>query len=265
MRREKLRGKEVRLKRIIKNGKAVVVPMDHGVTNGPIKGLENIREMVELVTRGGVTAVLLHKGILRQLEKVPDCGLIMHLSGSTALGPDPNWKVIVGTVEEAVKLGVDAVSVHINIGSEKENEMLKDLGRIAGDCENWGMPLIAMMYPRGKNIDALDPNAIAHISRLGAELGADIIKTPFTGNVSTFSKVVEGCPVPVIIAGGPKTETDREALQMVKDSMDAGAIGVAMGRNAFQHEKPMAIVRAVSEIVKNGISVEEALEILEST
>ncbi|MEM3586662.1 MAG: 2-amino-3,7-dideoxy-D-threo-hept-6-ulosonate synthase [Candidatus Jordarchaeaceae archaeon] len=259
-----MRGKEVRLSRIIRDGKAVIIPMDHGVTNGPIKGLENIKEMVELVTKGGATGVLLHKGILRQIDRVPNCGLIMHLSGSTALGPDPNWKVIVGTVEEAVKLGVDAVSVHINIGSERENEMLKDLGQVARDCEDWGMPLIAMMYPRGKNIDALDPKAIAHASRIGAELGADIIKTPFTGSVNTFRKVVESCPVPIIIAGGPKTETDREALQMVKDSMDAGAIGVAMGRNAFQHEKPMAIVKAVSEIVKNGISVEEALKILES-
>nr|MDO8077260.1 2-amino-3,7-dideoxy-D-threo-hept-6-ulosonate synthase [Candidatus Freyarchaeota archaeon] len=260
-----MKGKEVRLSRIMEDGRSVVIPMDHGVTNGPIRGLENIREMVEMVSRGGATAVLLHKGILKQLEKVPGCGLIMHLSGSTALGPDPNWKVTVGTVEEAVKLGVDAVSIHINVGSEKEPEMLKDLGRVAGDCENWGMPLIAMMYPRGKNIDSLDPTAIAHASRIGAELGADIIKTPFTGNVETFRRVVEGCPAPIIIAGGPKTETDRETLQMVRDAMDAGAIGVAMGRNAFQHQKPAAIVMAVSEIVKNDASVEEALQVLRST
>lgn len=249
----------------MKNGKSVVIPMDHGVTDGPIKGIENIREMVDLVSSGGATAILLHKGVLKQLEKLPDCGLIMHLSGSTALGPDPNWKVAVGTVEEAVKLGVDAVSIHVNIGNEKEPKMLKHLGQVSGDCENWGMPLIAMMYPRGKNIDSLDPKAIAHASRIGAELGADIIKTPFTGEESTFEKVVKGCPVPIIIAGGPKTETDRETLQMVKDAMDAGAIGVAMGRNAFQHQKPTAIVRAISEIVKNGISVEEALQILGST
>ncbi|MEM2133309.1 MAG: 2-amino-3,7-dideoxy-D-threo-hept-6-ulosonate synthase [Candidatus Freyarchaeota archaeon] len=259
-----MKGKELRLRRIMENNRSVIIPMDHGVTNGPIKGLENIRGMVELVSKGGATAVLLHKGIIKQLEKAPNCGLIMHISGSTALGPDPNWKVIVGTVEEAVKLGVDAVSIHVNIGSEREPEMLKDLGQISTECEDWQMPLIAMMYPRGKNIDAFDPKVIAHASRIGAELGADIIKTPFTGKVDTFSKVVEGCPVPIIIAGGPKTETDREALQMVKDSMEAGAIGVAMGRNAFQHSNPTAFVRAVSEIVKKGISVEEALEILGS-
>ncbi|MGQ9720282.1 MAG: 2-amino-3,7-dideoxy-D-threo-hept-6-ulosonate synthase [Candidatus Jordarchaeum sp.] len=259
-----MRGKDARLRRILENGKAVVIPMDHGLTDGPIKGIENIRETVELVSKGGATAVLLHKGILKQLEKLPDCGLIMHLSGSTALGPDHNWKVAVGTVEEAVKLGVEAVSIHINIGAEKEPEMLKHLGQVSRDCEDWGMPLIAMMYPRGKNIDSLDPKAIAHASRIGAELGADIIKTPFTGKVNTFQKVVEGCPVPIIIAGGPKTETDRETLQMVKDSMDAGAIGVAMGRNAFQHQKPMTIVKAVSEIVKKNASVEEALQILGS-
>jgi fructose-bisphosphate aldolase/2-amino-3,7-dideoxy-D-threo-hept-6-ulosonate synthase len=265
MRRQEMRGKEARLRRIMEKGKAVVIPMDHGVTDGPIKGLENIREMVELVSRGGATAILLHKGVLRCLEKPPDCGFIMHLSGSTAWGPDPNWKVPVATVEEAIKLGVDAVSIHVNIGCEKEPEMLKYLGRVSEECENWGMPLIAMMYPRGKNIDSLDPKAIAHVSRTGAELGADIIKTPFTGEVSTFKKAVEGCPVPIIIAGGPKTKTDRETLQMVKNAMEAGAIGVAMGRNAFQHQNPKGIVRAVSEIVKNGISVEEALQILGST
>ncbi|MBS7287920.1 MAG: fructose-bisphosphate aldolase, partial [Candidatus Freyarchaeota archaeon] len=121
------------------------------------------------------------------------------------------------------------------------------------------LSLVAMMYPRGKNIKA-NPDTIAHASRLGAELGADVVKTPYTGDPETFRKVVEGCPVPVVIAGGPKAETDADVLRMVRGAMDAGAVGVAMGRNAFQHENPVAIVRAVVEIVLNDVDVEEAAE-----
>ncbi len=252
-----MNGKDVRISRIMRKGKAVVIPMDHGVTDGPMKGLVKIDETIRKVVEGGATAVLLHKGIIKSLSSPPGCGVIMHLSGSTSLGPDPNWKVRVGSVEEAIRLGADAISVHVNVGSDMEPHMLEKLGYVADVCDEWQVPLIAMMYPRGKNIKA-NPDTIAHASRLGAELGADIVKTPYTGDPETFRRVVEGCPVPVVIAGGPKAETDADVLRMVRGAMDAGAAGVAMGRNAFQHENPTAIVRAVVEIVMNDASVEEA-------
>nr|HDO81403.1 fructose-bisphosphate aldolase [Candidatus Bathyarchaeota archaeon] len=253
-------GKQARLCRITRRERAVIIPMDHGVTNGPIKGLTNMDEIVGKVVEGGATAVLLHKGIIKHLCRPPECGIIMHLSASTVLGPDPNWKVRVASVEEAIRLGADAVSVHVNVGSEREPQMLEKLGYVADMCDEWRVPLIAMMYPRGKNIDSLSPDAIAHASRIGAELGADIVKTPYTGSPETFRRVVEGCPAPIVIAGGPKAETDLDVLRMVRGAMDAGAIGVAMGRNAFQHENPAAIVKAVAEIVLNDAEVEEAAE-----
>jgi len=185
------------------------------------------------------------------------------LSGITIHCPDPNNKVQICSVDNAVRLGADAVSVHINVGAKQEAQMLSTLGKVACECDDYGMPLLAMMYPRGPNIkDSHAVDVVAHAARLGAELGADIIKTNYTGDVESFKDVVSSCPVPVIIAGGPKMETSRDVLQMVKDSITAGGAGFSIGRNVFQHEDPTKIVKALSAIVHKEASVNEALKIL---
>ncbi len=244
--------------------KTVIIPMDHGVSLGPVKGLVNLGDMVNCVADGGANAVLLQKGMPQHSHRGygRDIGLIVHLSAATSLAPDPNDKVLVCTVEEAIKMGADAVSVHINIGSETEADQLGKLGKVAEQCGDWGMPLIAMMYPRGKNIkNSNDPELVAHVARVGAELGADIIKTNFTGDVDTFRKVVDGCkPVPVVMAGGPKTSTDEEFLKNVYDATQAGGSGVAIGRNVFQHENPTAMTCALTLIVHDKQSVDKAME-----
>ena len=259
-------GKKRRLKRIFRDdGRTVIVPMDHGVTVGPVAGLVNMQETINKLLRGGVDAVVLHRGVAKHVD-TGNAGLIVHLSGITKLGPDPNNKVQVCSVEEAVRIGADAVSVHVNVGAEQEDKMLLKLGKVADDCDRYGVPLLAMMYPRGPKIQnehALD--VVAHAARLGAELGADIIKTNYTGDVETFKEVVRGCCVPVIIAGGPKVETVREVLQMVHDSIKAGGAGISIGRNVFQHENPTKMVKALSAIVHDGVSVDEALKILGET
>jgi predicted phospho-2-dehydro-3-deoxyheptonate aldolase len=256
-------GKKVRLNRITSNGRMLCIPMDHGITVGPMKGLTDMDYMIKKVGDGGATAVLVHKGIIHRLKEIPRIGMIMHLTGSTNLSLAPNRKVQVGFVEEAVRLGADAVSVHINIGCKEEHEMLEILGNLAYDCDSWGMPLIAMMYPRGENIkDPNNPEVVSHVVRIGAELGADIIKTVYTGDSESFKNVVEGCSVPIVIAGGPKSETDRDVLEMAYGAMKAGAIGVAFGRNVFQHNRPDAMVRALSTIIMQGKSVEKALGVL---
>jgi fructose-bisphosphate aldolase/2-amino-3,7-dideoxy-D-threo-hept-6-ulosonate synthase len=258
-------GKRIRLDRIMNRNtkRTVIIPMDHGITMGPVKGLQDMKETVNKVAEGGANAVLLHKGIIRAGYRGygKDIGLIMHLSGSTALGPDPDNKVLVADVEEAIKLGADAVSIHINVGSETEPEQLKALGLTAKICDEWGMPLLAMMYPRGKKIkDQYDVEYVKHAARIGAELGADIIKTNYTGSPDTFREVIKGCPVPVVMAGGPKTETDEEFCQMVYDSVQAGGAGVAAGRNVFQHERPTDMVRVICGIVHEGLDVKSALK-----
>ncbi len=256
-------GKRVRLNRITSNGKMICIPMDHGVTMGPMKGLTDMDYIIKKVSEGGATSVLVHKGIIHSLKEPPRIGMIMHLTGSTNLSLAPNRKVQVGSVEEAVRLGADAVSVHINIGCKEEHEMLEILGNLACDCDARGMPLIAMMYPRGENIkDPNNPEVIAHVARIGAELGADIIKTVYTGDPESFEKVVKGCPVPIVIAGGPKSKTDSDVLEMAYGAIKAGAIGVAFGRNVFQHDHPDAMVRALHMIIMQGKSVEKALEVL---
>jgi predicted phospho-2-dehydro-3-deoxyheptonate aldolase len=248
------------LNRIMKKGKAVIVPMDHGTSEGPIPGLIDMNMTVKQVSDGGASAVILHKGIIRSLTSKPACGIIMHLSASTRLSQDPVHKVIVGSVEEAVALGADAVSIHVNVGgNDHEADMLEDLGMISADCSENEMPLLAMMYARGKNVkDKFDPDAIALAARVGAELGADIIKCPYTGDVDTFKNVVAGCPVPVVIAGGPKCKTDLEVLQMVAGAMEAGAAGISIGRNIFQHTNPTAITKALRAIIVENKDVEEA-------
>ncbi|MET1124877.1 MAG: 2-amino-3,7-dideoxy-D-threo-hept-6-ulosonate synthase [Archaeoglobaceae archaeon] len=259
-------GKKVRLERIIdrNTGNTVIVPMDHGVSMGPIEGLIDLPKTINAVAEGGANAVVLHKGVVtfghRGYGK--DVGLILHLSASTKLGPDPNEKVLVCTVEEAIKLGADAVSIHVNVGSKTEAEQLMALGEVSRICSEWGMPLLAMMYPRGDGINQFDPEAVALAARVGAELGADIVKTNYTGSVESFRKVVEGCPVPVVVAGGPKMGSAEDVLRMVREAMDAGARGVAIGRNIFQANDPTRMTRAIAAIVHENADVEEAMELL---
>ena len=257
-----MRGKDVRLSRILDNGKALIIPMDHGITIGPVKGLIDMKNSIQKVVDGGATAILLHKGLFRILENPPDCGMILHLSASTKLSDTPNWKVIVGSVEEALRLGVDAISIHVNLGSTYEAQMLDSFGKISDECDKWQVPLLSMVYPRGHNIkDPYDPEVVAHAARAGAELGADIIKTNYTGSYESFKQVVEGSPVPIIIAGGPKTDTTAEFLQNVSDAIHAWAIGVAAGRNVFQDKNPTGMVTAIAKVIA-GESINEALSCL---
>jgi len=260
-------GKEIRLERLINrnSGNTVIVPMDHGFSVGPIPGLINMKETIQNVVEGGVNAVILHKGhvITGHRKSGKDVGLFIHLSGSTMLAPDPNYKVLVCTVEEAIKLGADGVSIHINIGADDEAQMLKDFGIVSKVCSEWGMPLLAMMYTRGGHIEREnDPIKVALAARVANELGADIVKVSFTGDTESFAKVVEGCSIPVLIAGGEKSESTKEVLRVIKMAMDAGAHGVCMGRNVFQHKNTTKFCQAVSAIVHNKASVEEALAIV---
>ena len=257
-------GKDIRLERIINRdtGKSVIIPMDHGVSVGPILGITNMKEAMSQVAEGGASAVVVHKGMVGRGHRKsgPDMGLIVHLSASTSLSPEPNAKTLVCTVEEAIKLGADGVSVHVNIGNEHEKDMVTDMANVARKTAEWGIPFLAMIYPRGKNIkDEYDVDAVKHAARLGAELGADVVKVSYTGSPDSFRKVVEGCHIPVIIAGGPKMGSDRAILEMVKGAMEAGASGTSIGRNVFQHQNPTKIVRALCMLVHENASVDQAL------
>lgn len=253
-------GKKRRLQRIFRdNGKTVIVPMDHGLTLGPVIGLDNIQKTVDSLAKGGVDAIVVHKGIAANID-TKRLGLIIHLNGSTNIAPDPNRKLQVCTVDEAIALGADGVSMHVNVGSASEGEMLTDLGMASAACSDFGIPLLAMMYPRGPAIkNSNDVALVKHVSRIGAELGADIVKTNYTGSVESFREVIQGCPVPVVIAGGPKVNTEEDVLKVVLGSIRAGGAGVSLGRNIFQHKNPEAMGRAVGAIVHKGVTIEVAL------
>lgn len=263
-------GKQLRLERILRRDtkRAIIVPMDHGVSIGPVEGIIDMRSTVTDMADGGADAVLVHKGLVRCGHRAMgrDVGLIVHLSASTSLSPLSNSKVLVGTVEEALRLGADAVSVHVNLGDENEREMLEQMGRISAAAENWGMPLLAMMYARGPRIqNSFDPTVVAHCARVGVELGADVVKVPYTGDMDSFAHVVDSCCVPVVIAGGEKMDATEDFLQVVFDSLRAGGSGLSVGRNVFQHPHRIELLRALRGIVHENWSVAEALAYIPSS
>ncbi|MDI9633084.1 MAG: 2-amino-3,7-dideoxy-D-threo-hept-6-ulosonate synthase [Methanolinea sp.] len=256
-------GKEIRIERIMdrNTGRSVIVPMDHGFTLGQIEGLKDMTHIISEVSEGGANAIVLHKGIVKRghRRRGRDIGLIVHLSGSTSLNPDPNDKVIVCSVEEAIALGADAVSIHINLGAPNESKMIESAGAIVRDCNRWGMPLLVMIYPRGKGINPTAPETVGHCVRVAEELGADLIKTNYTGDPRSFREIVSACSVPVLIAGGEKAG-DLETLEIIRDAVRAGGAGVCVGRNAFQRDNPRAFVRALCKVVHEDVDPRRALE-----
>ncbi|MFB6307832.1 MAG: 2-amino-3,7-dideoxy-D-threo-hept-6-ulosonate synthase [Haloarculaceae archaeon] len=256
-------GKETRLDRIRTEGRYVIVPMDHGITLGAVKGLKDIESTIDAVTAGGADAILTQKGIAGRVhDNKNGAGYIVHLNGSTSIGPDENDKRPTGTVEDAIRAGADAVSFHINVGSEYEPDQITQLGEITSEAARFGMPVLAMAYARGHDVRSDDPEAfsedLGHAVRLAEELGADVVKTAYSGDADTFEHVVESTSLPVVIAGGSKG-TDEETLSMVRGAMDAGASGVSMGRSIFQHDDPEAIAQAVASVVHDDAAAEEAL------
>ena len=257
-------GHEIRLNRILRKGKMLCIPMDHGISNGPIEGLTDPASIIYKCEAHGLTSVIINKGILKTLPKPTKIGVLVHFSSSTSLSLSPNRKMLTGTVEEAVRMGADGVSLHINIGGKEEPEMLEQLGSIANECHIWGMPLLAMMYPRGENVkNPHEPEIVGHVARIGAECGADIVKTVYTGDIDSFAKIVKSTPVPIVIAGGPKAKTDLDILQMTEDAMMAGAKGVTYGRNIFAHKRPEKMVEALASIIFKKESAKEAMKKIE--
>jgi len=255
-------GTRARLDRIGTDDRYVVVPMDHGITIGATQGLKDIESTIDGITRGGADAVLTQRGIADRVHpNLNGAGYIAHLNGSTAIGPDENDKRRTGTVEDAIRAGADAVSFHINVGSQYEHEQIAALAELTGEAERYGLPVLAMTYARGPDIDPgaeAYNQAVGHAVRLGEELGADVVKTAYTGDADSFAHVVESTSLPVVIAGGSKG-TDEDTLSMVRGAMDAGAAGVSMGRSIFQHDEPEKITRAVASVVHDDAAAADAL------
>jgi len=256
-------GTAARLDRIGTGRNILNVPMDHGITIGATDGLRDIESTIEQVTSAGADSVLTQKGLADRVHPNKNgAGYVIHLNASTTLGPDSNDKRLTGTVKEAVQQGADAVSLHLNVGSDHEPKQIEDLAGVVQSAAEFGVPVLAMTYARGPGIDESNPESLAHAARLGEELGANVIKTGYSGDPESFERVVNATARPVIAAGG-SPRTDREMVTQVRGVMDAGAAGVSMGRSVFQHDDPGAMTAAVSAVVHDNATVEEALAELE--
>lgn len=269
-------GKNVRLGRILDPGtkKSVAVAFDHGLSSGPIPGNVKPREMMVQLVEGGADAVLVTPGVARLCadffvgKSAP--ALILRLDWTNMfrpgekLGYKEGRTSLIGSVEDAVRFGADAVLTFMFIGYEDPDVEAREIEKnaiIARACEAVGMPHIIEPMARGLLASSrrFDATLIRMHVRNAAELGADAIKTDYSGQKETFESVVEGCPVPILIAGGPKAETVEAGLEMVDGAMQAGATGVLFGRNIFQAPDPANMVRAIRAIVHDGLGAKEAM------
>jgi len=255
-------GKRIRMERIMNRDtrKTVMIPLIHGVGMGPIAGIGDIMNAVDIMALGGANGVILHKGIVAAAHRRTgkDIGLILHLTASS----EKQEQTQVTEVEEAVAIGADAVSIRIPVGNSDEKEMLGIFGKVSRGAARWGMPLLALMDPgRAKDKEKQLKN-LMRAARIGAELGADLVRVPYTVSGEEFAEVVSVCPVPLMAIGGEKKAQEKDVLQMVHEVMAAGAYGMSLGRNVFQYRKPGNMIKAVSQIVHEGISVTRALKAL---
>ncbi|UYP19949.1 2-amino-3,7-dideoxy-D-threo-hept-6-ulosonate synthase [Rhodococcus sp. Z13] len=247
-------GKSLRMSRICDpaTGRTFIVPMDHSVTIGPLGAADHADTTVGILANAGANAVVLHRGRARHVDPThfARMALIVHLSAGTELSLDTDAKILVSGVEDALRLGADAVSVHVNIGSETERRQLEDFAAVSRECETLGVPLLAMMYARGpRRSDRPTAAEIAHLGAIATDLGADIVKLDYTGATESMRAVVDSCPIPVCVAGGDRTPTDQAVLDLAGEILDAGVAGLSFGRNVFGAENPFAVASALSAMV----------------
>lgn len=253
-----------RLARLMPDGKAVWIPIDHGVSSWPVAGLADVETLFNELKAGGADAFIAHKGVVSRYSD-SSLPMLMHISASTIHGGENSSnKVLVGSPEEALERGASGVSVQVNLGDLNEHLMLERLGMVSEQCHHLDIPLLGMIYPRGPFLKTESDStmAVAHAVRLGWELGCDAIKTSWPGSKEAFAEVVRAAPVPVLIAGGESGGDFTEVLRIVADAMEVGGAGVCMGRQIFSDENPRNCVLALRGLIHGGLSFEKACEVL---
>jgi DhnA family fructose-bisphosphate aldolase class Ia len=248
-----------RLKRIFRpDGRALIVALDHGLTEGPVQGLEDPAVILGQIAAGGADAILTSYGVAKRFaDAVAPLGLILRLDvGGTKLGKmGPGIQFF--RVEDALRIGADAVAVSAFPGTPEEQSTLHTLAAVITDAHAWGMPVMAELQPGGFDAgpDFFTTENIAISARVAAELGADWVKVPYAPN---FQRVVQSCYVPTVMLGGVKVNDPRKLFESVWSTVQAGAAGIAIGRNIFQADKPRAVVRALAALIHEEASVEDA-------
>ena len=250
-------GMKNRLSRIIRpeTGRALILPIDHGYFLGPTRRLEDPWRTVEPLLPY-CDALMLTRGILRSsIKPFADVPVVLRVSGgSSILSEDLSNETITTSVVEAARMNASALALSIFVGSKHEHQTLSNLAALVDDAEDFGIPVLAVTAV-GKELEKRDARYLALCCRIASELGARFVKTYYCEG---FERVVEGCPVPVLIAGGPKMDTELDALQTAYDALQGGAVGVIMGRNIWQNDHAVAMIRAVRSVIHEGVTPEEA-------
>ena len=248
------------------DGRSLVVAIDHGGGIHVYPELADPGRVIAQVAEGGADAILANPGAVRRYAtELKSLGVILRMDGGASLLSKTPESRLLYSVEDALRLGADAVACMGFPGTPLEGHTLANLANLAGQCQNWGMPLMAEVLPGGfTHMELRTPENVQLAARIGVELGADLIKTEFTGSEDSFKAVVENCFRPVLVLGGSKLDDESALFRMVRSALNAGAVGAVIGRNVWGHRNPRAFVEALSHLVHGDASVEETLEVFKS-
>ncbi|GBD97371.1 MAG TPA: 3-hydroxy-5-phosphonooxypentane-2,4-dione thiolase [Nitrospirae bacterium] len=254
-------GMKNRLSKVIpSDGHCFFLPIDHGYFQGPTRCLERPGETIKPLLPYA-DALFVTRGVLRNaIDPVKSKPIILRVSGGTSMvGEDLANEGLTTSVKEAIRLNVDAVGMSVFIGTKYEKESLLNLAKLVNECEDYGIPVMAVTAV-GRELEKRDARYLGLCSRIAAELGARVVKTYWCED---FERVTNGCPVPVVMAGGPKCETELEVMEFVYDGIQKGAIGINLGRNVWQNPHPVAMMKALRAIVHKKATPQEANGIFE--
>jgi len=255
-------GMSNRMAKLIQSdGRCLFLPVDHGYFQGPTRKLEEPRKTLEPLLPYA-DAIFITRGVLRSSVD-PDNAkpVILRVSGGTSvIGKDLANEGITTSMEEAIRLNVAAVGLSIFVGTDYEHESLLNLSKLVDEGEKYGIPVMAVTAV-GKELEKRDARYLALCCRIAAELGARVVKTYWC---EEFEKVVRGCPVPVVMAGGPQVDTELEVFEFVHDGLQKGAIGVNLGRNVWQNDYPVAMIKALRAVIHENATPKQAQKLYDS-
>ncbi len=257
-------GKFRRLSNITrKNGHSTIIAFDHGATSGPLKGIEDPAIILQKIVDGKPDAILTSIGVAEKYKEIlSDVGVIIRMDfPASDLVPGPSDCLLLLEVEEAVRVGADAVILTAGPGAGVERSTMTNFVKMGRECDKYGMPFIAEMYPGGFNPkpEMVSIENLKLSARMAAEWGADFLKMPYRPG---YKEVVDGTFIPIVVLGGAKTNSETEFLASIKDAMDCGAVGCAIGRNAWGAANPTGMVKALNAIVHDGADAETAAKFL---
>jgi DhnA family fructose-bisphosphate aldolase class Ia len=246
------------------DGKALIVAMDHPSTFGLMEGMEKPGEVLRQIRDGGADAVLTTYGVVtRFAEDIGDMGIVLRVDGGTSmLAKDRGPSQLLYDVYDALRVGADAVGSMGMPGSKYEGATLPYLAELVAQCAEWNVPVMAEMLPGGfeNPAEMWTPENIGHVCRIGAEMGVDFIKTTYSGDVESFRRIVEQVYVPIVVLGGSKSKDPRDLLNGIHEAIQAGANGVAVGRNIWRYPEPGKMTAAIAAIIHDGVTVDGALK-----